>query len=92
MHSRIRRFFLGPERGPLSRGASWTWWGLRIAVLGGLTAIVGAIGAITGHNTLARVLVAGGVWLGALGVLLHLVIVGFRLVRRQFPKRDPGEL
>ena len=89
---RLRRFLRGPERGALARLESSSWWGLRIAVIGGLIALLGAIGAGTGFEAEAPVLVAAGVGLGALGVLAHVAIVVCRLVRHCVVSRRPGDL
>ena len=88
MRTRLRQFILGPERGALAKLESSHWWGLRIAVIGGLTALLGALGTGAGSEVLAPALVGVGVGLGALGMLAHFAFVVLRLIRHRAVGRD----
>ena len=79
--NKITRFFVGPERGILSKVESQYWNGLRIAIIGGLLAFVGVALVAFGLETLGQILVITGLITGFIGLIFHFIMLIIRNIK-----------
>jgi cell division protein FtsX len=75
LKKQLSRFFIGPERGALSRVEAPYWNGLRIATIGGLMAFVGAAIVALGAESFGKVVVVIGILAGVMGLGYHFVLM-----------------
>lgn len=83
----IFRFFLGPERGSLGKIDSRYLIGLRIAILGGLLAFVGAAIVALGVDSFGKIVVVTGILVGAAGLGYHFILMILWLTKGKARRR-----
>ena len=73
--NKVSKFFLGPERGALSKIEKPYLNGLRIATMGGVIAFLGAAIVALGIEVFGKVVVVSGIITGFLGIVYHFILM-----------------
>ncbi len=77
------RFFLGPERGLLSKVKSSYFNGIRVITIGGIAAFSGAAMVALGAEDIGVAIVIVGITVGVVGLCLHIFLIVNALFKRK---------
>jgi len=83
LKSKIRRFFLGPERGFPGKTESPYFNGIRTITIGGLVAFLGGAIVAFGMEDFGIAVLIAGISIGVIGLFYHVILMVVSLFKRR---------